>query len=120
MSLDVPTIKNLNKVATAMTIAAAGRAISDFKTAPITDYQCKANVTFNEAALHWWAKGSILLNFIANPMANIVLVGFMTKDEKAFEKMWEMQTTTLIQCLNRNPIYTEGLAFEQREVGLCQ
>ncbi len=115
----VPKLKEQQKQVLTVMIFVSPRSVIDIKTAPINDYQCKANITFNEEMLHAVQWGGVMLRFLDNPMSNILLFGFMTKDQQAFENMIEMQATQETQCVNHAPVYTEGLAFEIKDVSLC-
>jgi hypothetical protein len=122
----IPAIKEQQiQVMTHMLLGAVD-VITHIQTAPINDYQCKANIAFNELALKGFAISIAALRFFDNPLSNWGWLAAMNpnitkeqKDSKIFEATLELQATQAAQCYNRNPIYTEGLAFEAHDVNSC-
>ena len=103
-------------------IALAAPTIIAIVAAPINDYQCRASITFNDLELHRVVKAVILSKLIAsisvNPMANIELMVASSK-VNLLETLLETWTSAAMRCVNRNPTYTEGLPFEDKELH-CQ
>ncbi len=115
-------LKEANRNAVAGMILAANKVILNFKTAPISDYKCQANITFNAELLVAFKGLSTFVQFVGNPIANenfAVAWGILFKKPELFANWLKMQATTLSQCINRNPVYTEGLTFELNEISLC-
>lgn len=118
--LPIATIKTMDKTAWVVQLTLAVQVITDFKTAAVDDYHCQANITFDEAKLHKLLTGVVLGNFFSQPLHNPALLGFLTKDEKMFLNFAEMTATRAAQCINRNPIYVEGLVtFEVKNSSTC-
>lgn len=100
-------------------VAGASKAVVDFKTAPVSDYRCQANITFNDEAVRQWARGAVVLTILSNPLAHFQLVWAMTNQPKMFEQVLEGALANASRCLNSSPVYTEGLAFEKQNTDNC-
>jgi hypothetical protein len=54
--VDITKIRELDVMVWSAVALAGRQMVTDFKAAPISDYQCKANITFAEAKLDVWIK----------------------------------------------------------------
>jgi hypothetical protein len=95
-------------------ILAARHVIVDFQSAPISDYQCQASITFNEPALQdvlpW-----VIYEVLLQSNQNVLIMAMASKEpQKAVQYMRTMIAVLQLkaaQCIVHNPVFTSGLPF---------